>query len=60
MELESIILSEVSQVQKAKSHIFSQMWNIDLTQIQQYYDKQVTLRGGHIREGEGKRRKLRS
>jgi hypothetical protein len=27
------------------------MWNIDLIQIQQYYEKQVTLRGGHIREG---------
>jgi hypothetical protein len=28
-------------------------------QIQQYYEKQVTLRGGHIPEREGKRRKLR-
>jgi hypothetical protein len=27
MELESIILSEVSQVQKTKSHVFSCMWN---------------------------------
>jgi hypothetical protein len=35
------------------------MWNIDLIQIQQYYEKWVTLRGGHIREGEGERRKLR-
>jgi hypothetical protein len=24
----------------------------------QYYEKQVTLRGSHIQEGEGKRRKL--
>jgi hypothetical protein len=31
------------------------MWNIDLIQIQQYYGKQVTLRGGHIQEREGKR-----
>jgi hypothetical protein len=27
------------------------MWNIELIQIQQYYEKQVTLRRGHIREG---------
>jgi hypothetical protein len=59
MEQENIILSEVSQVQKAKSLIFSHMWNIDLKQIQQYYEKQVTLRGGYIQEREGKRRKLR-
>jgi hypothetical protein len=57
MELENTILSEVSQVQKVKSHIFSHMWNIDL--IQQYYEKQDILRGGHILEREGKRRKLR-
>jgi hypothetical protein len=45
MELENIILSEVSQAQKAKSHhVFSHMWNINLTQMQQYYEKQVTLR----------------
>jgi hypothetical protein len=31
------------------------MWNTDLTQIQQYYEKQVTLRGGHIQEKEGKK-----
>jgi hypothetical protein len=35
------------------------MWNIDLIQTQQYYEKQVTLRGGHTGEGEGKRRKLK-
>jgi hypothetical protein len=34
------------------------MWNIDLIQIQ-YYEKQVTLRGGHIIDWEGKRRKLK-
>jgi hypothetical protein len=60
MELENIILSEVSKVQKAKRlYTFSRIGNIDLLQIQQYYEKQVTLRGGHIGEGEGKRRKLR-
>jgi hypothetical protein len=35
------------------------MWNIDIIQIQKYYEKEVTLWRGHIREGEGKRRKLR-
>jgi hypothetical protein len=35
MELENIMLSEISQVKKAKSHIFfSHMWNVDLKQIQ--------------------------
>jgi hypothetical protein len=33
-----------------KLHVFSHMWNTDLIQIQQYYEKLVTLRGGHIRE----------
>jgi hypothetical protein len=48
MELENIIFSEASQDQKAKSHMFSLiLWNIDLIQIQQYYEK-VTLREGHI------------
>jgi hypothetical protein len=59
MELENISLSEVSQVQKAKVHVFSHMWNIDLIQISQYFEKLVTLKGGYILEGEGKRRKLR-
>jgi hypothetical protein len=58
MELENIILIEVSQLQNTRSHIFSHMWNTDLIQILQYYVKQVMLRGGHIQEGEGKRRKL--
>jgi hypothetical protein len=35
------------------------MWNIDLIQISQYFEKLVTLKGGYILEGEGKRRKLR-
>jgi hypothetical protein len=35
MKLENIILSEVSQVQKSKGHMFfSHMWNIDLIQMQ--------------------------
>jgi hypothetical protein len=29
-KLEKIILSEVSQVQKMKGHVFSHMWNMDL------------------------------
>jgi hypothetical protein len=33
MELKNIILSEDGQTQKAKSHILSHLWNIDLTQI---------------------------
>jgi hypothetical protein len=32
-ELENIMLSEVSQVQKAKGHTFSLMWNIDRPNI---------------------------
>jgi hypothetical protein len=48
MEVKNIILSEVSQVQEAKSHVSSHMWNTDLMQIQQYYEKQVTLKGSHI------------
>jgi hypothetical protein len=32
--LENIILSEVSQAQKAKVHVFSHMWNIGPMQIQ--------------------------
>jgi hypothetical protein len=59
VELENIILSEISQAQKAKNHIFSHMWNIDQLQIQQCYEKHVTLRGYRIQEGKGKRRKLR-
>jgi hypothetical protein len=34
IELENIILSEVSQAQKAKDYVFSHMWNIDLIHIQ--------------------------
>jgi hypothetical protein len=46
MGLENIILSEISsEVQKL--HVLSHMWNIDLVQYNQCYEKQVTLRGGH-------------
>jgi hypothetical protein len=48
IELENIIVSEVSQAQKDKSHMFLLYVNIDIIQIQQYYEKLVTLRGDHI------------
>jgi hypothetical protein len=35
------------------------MWKIDPVQMQQYYEKQVPLRGSHIQEEEGKGRQLR-
>jgi hypothetical protein len=35
------------------------MCTIDLIRIQQYYEKQLKLRRGHILEREGKRKKLR-
>jgi hypothetical protein len=34
MELENIILSEVSQAQKTKNHVLSHMQSLDLGQIQ--------------------------
>jgi hypothetical protein len=58
VELE-IILIEISQEHKVNSQFFPHIWNIDLIQIQQYYDKQVTVTGGHIWEEDGKRGKLR-
>jgi hypothetical protein len=51
MELENITLSEVSQAQKAKSHVLFYLHNIDLKQMQQYYRTLVTLRGGHTWAG---------
>jgi hypothetical protein len=36
------------------------MWHVKLIQIQQYYEKQVALKEGHIGEREGKRKKLRT
>jgi hypothetical protein len=53
MELENIILSEVSQEQKVKSCMFSPVWNTDPIQIQKYCEKQVmvTNRRGRVKEG---------
>jgi hypothetical protein len=48
MELENIILSEVSQAQKVNSLMFSHMWIIGPILIFKYYEKQVMLKGGHI------------
>jgi hypothetical protein len=50
--MQNIISSEVSQFQKDKSHT----WNLDPIQIQQYYEKQVTLsrvthKRGRVKEG---------
>jgi hypothetical protein len=47
MELENIILSEVSQAQKAKSHMFSLRRGLFPKQMQRYYETLVILRGGH-------------
>jgi hypothetical protein len=47
MELENIILSKVSQAQKAKSLVFCLNCG---TQIQQYYETLVTLRGGQAQK----------
>jgi hypothetical protein len=54
MEVENIILSEVSQAQKAKSQMFSLTWNIGLTQIQQCYETLVMLSGGRVCAGQEK------
>jgi hypothetical protein len=56
MEVENIILHEVSQAQKAKkSCVLPHMWIIDLKQMHQYFGTQVALRGGCAREGIGKK-----
>jgi hypothetical protein len=47
MEQENIILSEICQAQKAKSHVLSHMWDIVLIKTQKY-EKQVTVKGDHI------------
>jgi hypothetical protein len=57
VELENILLHEVSRVQKAKSCIFFLLY-VDFIQTQQYYEKQVMLRRGPIWK-EDKRKKLR-
>jgi hypothetical protein len=40
--------SKVYRTESQRAHVFSHIWNIDPIQIQQYYKKQVVLRGGHI------------
>jgi hypothetical protein len=50
---------KLARFRRPRTTCFSHIWNIDLILIQPYYEKQVTLRGDHIQEGEGKRRKLR-
>jgi hypothetical protein len=61
MKLENIILSEVSHVQKApKLHVFPHMWNKDLIQRQQSYEKQVTLKRGHYERWRVKEESLKS
>jgi hypothetical protein len=34
-----------------KPHVLSHMWNVYLTEVQQYYETPVTLRGDHALEG---------
>jgi hypothetical protein len=55
MELENIILNEVSQAQNAKRHMFSLI--INLIQVQQYYGTWVTLTRVHTLEGSDKEKK---
>jgi hypothetical protein len=50
LELENIILHEVSQTQKTKSCMFFPMYNIVLIYTQQY-ETIVTLRRGHSWKG---------
>jgi hypothetical protein len=55
------ILSEASQIQKAKGHMFSLICGIQTQyKYKKYYEKQVTLSGGHtqrrsVRVKEGRR-----
>jgi hypothetical protein len=51
MELENITLSKVSQVWKTQGHVFSHMWNINLKQMQLYYETLVTQWESHARMG---------
>jgi hypothetical protein len=54
-----ISLSEVSEVQKAKSACYLSYVEYRHNTKTQYYEKQMTVRGGHIQDEESKRRKLR-
>jgi hypothetical protein len=47
MQLEDIMLSEASQTLKDKGHMFSLICEDKHNTNKQYYEKQVTLRGGH-------------
>jgi hypothetical protein len=48
VELENIILSEVSQFQKTKGCMFFLLCGIQIQyKYNQYYERQVTLRRGH-------------
>jgi hypothetical protein len=50
---------KLARLRRPKASYVLSYWNIDLIQMQQYYEKQVTLKGCHIAEGAGKGRKLR-
>jgi hypothetical protein len=45
MELENIILSEVSQAQKTKNHVLPHMQTLDLGQMQKYGWTWITWQG---------------
>jgi hypothetical protein len=60
MEVENIILCEVSHAQKTKGHMFSLICGVqNQYKCKQYYEKLVMLMEGHRREREGKRKNLR-
>jgi hypothetical protein len=51
MELENIILSEVSQAQKTKNHMFSLIWRVDFrsrAKAAMWLDLDHMIRGEHI------------
>jgi hypothetical protein len=50
MELEDIILSEVSQAQKTKNHMFSLICGLSKTNAVMLLDSGHMLRGEHIQE----------
>jgi hypothetical protein len=50
---------KLARLKKPKTACFLSFVKYTQYKYKQYYEKQVTLRGGHIREREGKRRKLR-
>jgi hypothetical protein len=56
MEVENIILSEVSQAQKAKSHMLSLRWTVDLNKCSILWDIGHTkgTQGDRAREGNQK------